>query len=187
MAGVGRRGDAIEDAVARIPGFSYSHAMEKVGKSNWRILSKHGAKPLLFAPQLWKAWNSRVFGDHPRMRGQNLVFELHNLPNSRIRKISLVSRLATTLLNRNVSMVIEGHGVDTPEERSPKKTISLALWSAEKGQLPDVPEFKSTEEVEDFLDRWNEMNGGVPMKVIQDINKKIRHNISVRNEIREEF
>ena len=161
--------------------------MDAAGKPFWRVLSKPGAKPLFFVPNLWKSWNSRIFSDFPRMRSQNLVFEVYNVPNSSVRKISLVSRPTTTRLNTNVSMILERYGVEKPQERGHKKTVSLGIWSLENNKIPPIPEFEEVEEVRNFFKEWDELNDNHPTRIVKDIHKKVTQNLSIRNEIREEF
>lgn len=155
----------------------------------WRCVSKPTSKPLYFIPQIWKPWNIREFNDINRMRSQNLVFELHNLPDSKLRKISLVTRLSTPKLNANVQLIMDKYGIEKPEERASvtKNTISLGAWFLEKNQIPHIFPFAEVSHVHIYLDQWNELNNGVPQKIARDIHKKVRHNISVRNEMKEEF
>lgn len=162
--------------------------MEAKPASFWRIISRHTAKPLYFAPVLWKPWNTRKFSDYARMRFCNLIFEIANVAQSRTRKISLVSRTSSVKLNTNVGLIINKYKVDKPEDRGtkPLNTVGLALWSLESGLIPPVPEFESNDEVLRYLNQWDAMNDGIPKKIAKDIHKKVRYNQSIREEMKEE-
>ncbi len=169
--------------------FFYDDRMISGRDKFWRLHSRPHAKPLYFSAVLWKPWNARLESDLPRMRCQNLIFELWNNTATDLRKISLVTRTSTDKLNFNVSLITGKYGVEKPEERSSvtKKTISLGAWFLSKKQIPPVPKFSEPEQIYNFLDYWDELNNGIPKKLIKDINKKVKHNISIRNEIKEEF
>lgn len=161
--------------------------MSNVKLPVWRVLSKATAKPAYFVPNLWKPWNLRLFNDTPRMRGQNLVFEIFNVPNTTVRKVSLVTRMSTRLMNAAVESVLVKFPIDKPEERSHKRTLSLAIWSLQNQKVPPMVDFMDNHELIDWVEEWDSMNDHMPTEIIRQIHEVIHADRAILKEIGENY